>query len=109
MKISLNQWNNMLSKQTKTALFNKENCYTCTACGHITKTIDIDPGTTPMFFQCEICDSRAVSSMYRDIAPDKEPTQEWYRPALKKVKKMQPAFVDHIMMGGLLSRKIIKK
>lgn len=98
----------MLSKQTKTALFNKINCYTCTDCGHITKTIDIDPGTTPMFFQCEICDARAVSSMYNDIAPDKEPTQEWYRPALKKVKKMEPVFIDHIMMGGLLSRKISK-
>lgn len=96
----------------KIDLSNRVNCYTCSnpKCGHITKTKDVDAGVTPMFFECEVCGSRATSSMYRDIVPDKQPTIEWYRPNLAQVIKMRkkPNLLDHILSGGLDYRKIDK-
>lgn len=91
----------------KTDLTNRVNCYRC-QCGHITKTKDIDPGVTPMMFNCEKCQKTASSTFYTDIAPEQKPTIEWYRPSLKEVLKLRnrPHFLDHIFNGGLLSRPI---
>lgn len=88
---------------------NRVNCYSC-FCGHITKTIDIHNGVTPMFFDCEKCSTSANSSFYNDIAVDQEPTFEWYRPTLKQIMKMRskPHVLDHILNGGLEYRKIKK-
>ena len=88
-------------------LENRVNCYHC-KCGHITKTQDIDKGVTPAFFGCEKCGEMAHSSFYHDIAPNQEPTIEWYRPTLKQVLKMRKneAMLDHILSGGLDHRKI---
>lgn len=90
---------------------NRVNCYTCHKCGHITKTKDIDPGVIPFMFSCEKCGGTAYSSFFKDIASDKQPTIEWYRPTLKQVLKMmkKESMLDHIFSGGLDYRKIILK
>ena len=83
------------------------NCYSCN-CGHITKTIDIDPGTTPFLFTCEKCGDMARSSFYIDRTPDQKPTIEWYRPTIEEVLKLrkEPGLLEHILNGGLEYRKI---
>ena len=89
-------------------LTNRVNCYSCATCGHITKTKDVDAGVTPMFFDCEKCGKQASSSFFRDIAPNQQPTIEWYRPSLKEVigfRKKQ-FLLDHVLGGGLHFRKI---
>lgn len=92
---------------TSIDLSNRVNCYVCN-CGHITKTKDVDAGVTPFIHSCEKCGGEARSTFYRDIAPDQQPTQEWYRPSLKQTFKMRskPGMVEHILMGGLDVRKI---
>lgn len=87
---------------------NRVNCYTCEKCGHITKTIDIDKGVTPFMSSCEMCKGTATSSFYDDIAPNQEPTIEWYRPTLKQTLKMRQNFnlLSHVLDGGLCSRII---
>lgn len=91
----------------KIDLANRVNCYVC-SCGHITKTKDIDAGVTPFMFTCENCGQYARSTFYQDIAPNKNPTFEWYRPTLKQVLKMRnkPDMISHIFNGGLDYRKI---
>ena len=85
------------------------NCYRCPQ-GHITKTIDKDPGVTPFLHLCHKCGDMATSSFYNDTHPDIEPVEEWYRPSLKKVLKMKKdqQMLDHILNGGLDVRKIKK-
>lgn len=86
---------------------NRTNCYVC-GCGHVMKTIDRNEGVTPMFMQCDSCGGRGVSSFYRDVRPDLEPTHEWFVPTLQETKKLRgnPAMLDHIFNGGLEIRKI---
>ncbi len=93
----------------KIDLTNRVNCYTCQNCGYITKTKDIDPGVIPFMFSCEKCNGTAYSSFFKDIAPNQNPTFEWYRPTLKQVLKMRnkESMLDHILNGGLDYRKII--
>ena len=92
---------------TKVDLTNRVNCYVCPS-GHITKTKDVDAGVTPMFIQCETCQAQARSSFFKDIAPDKLPTQEYYRPDLNQTLKLKPEMLDHVLRGGLMLRKISK-
>jgi hypothetical protein len=91
-------------------LSNRVNCYICTnkKCGHITKTRDVDAGTTPMYFFCEKCYDRARSSFYQDIIPDQNPTFEFYRPDLERLKKLRGnlGLYNHITAGGLEYRRI---
>jgi len=91
----------------KIDLTNRVNCYVCQTCRHITKTKDIDAGVTPSMFTCEICGNIAYSSFYKDIATDKKPTFEWFRPSLEQTIKMRkkPALLDHVLNGGLDYRK----
>lgn len=97
----------------KIDLTNRVNCYKCThpKCGHITKTIDIAAGVTPTFFECEVCGCMTNSTMYKDIAPDQEPTFQWDRPTLAEVMKFRkkPNLLEHILKGGLVVRKIEPK
>lgn len=88
---------------------NRVNCYKCNECGHITKTYNADEGVTPMFHSCEKCNSNATSTMFNDIAPEQEPTQEWYRPTLSATSKMSAGMQDHILLGGLDVRPIKKQ
>ena len=92
---------------TEIDLSNRVNCYTCDKCGHITKTKDVDAGVTPFIFNCEKCNSTAMSSFYKDIAPEQKPTYEWYRPDLKRTLKLRKDEyeLDHVLSGGLLARK----
>lgn len=86
----------------------RHNCYSCPN-KHITKTIDIDSGTTPMFINCPVCQQRATSTFYNDIAPEQKPTHEWFRPTLEQTMKWRsknPQMCEHILMGGLELRKI---
>jgi len=91
----------------KVDLENRVNCYKCD-CGHITKTKDVDAGVTPFMIICEKCNGIARSTFYNDIAPEQEPTQEWYRPTLKQCLKLRNDFdmLEHILNGGLDVRKI---
>jgi hypothetical protein len=91
----------------KVDLSNRVNCYVCQS-GHVTKMRDVDAGVTPMFYTCETCNLRASSTGYRDIAPDMQPTQEWYRPDLKKVLKLKGPMLEHVLSGGLMIRKIVE-
>jgi transcription elongation factor Elf1 len=90
----------------KLDLTNRVNCYVCKHCGHITKTKDIDAGVTSMFFMCENCGANATSTFYKNIAPNQQPTQEWFRPTLEQVLKMDDEMQEHILKGGLAVRKI---
>lgn len=92
----------------KVDLENRVNVYTCLN-GHRTKTINKDAGTTPMFMSCPECGVQSKSSWYKDIAPDIEPSIEWYRPSLSECLKMRgkkEPLLDHVLMGGLDTRKI---
>ena len=106
-----NEYNKMLKQHAEGAKPNAFNCYKCTACGHVTKTVDVDSGVTPFMHRCEECGEMAKSTFYSDIAPGQEPTQEWYRPTLKQVLKLRrkPAMLDHVLSGGLDVRIIVKK
>ena len=91
----------------KIDLNNRVNCYVC-GCGHITKTKDIDAGVTPFMHKCEKCRQMARSTFYKDIAPNQQPPEEWYRPTLKQVLKMRKneGMLDHILQGGLDVRRV---
>lgn len=98
----------------KVNLTNRVNCYKCKECGHITKTKDVDAGVTPFMHTCENCSEMAYSTMYNDIAPHKEPTEEWYRPSLQETlnyrkKEYGESMLEHIFNGGLEVRKIKPK
>lgn len=107
---------NLLLEGVKTSEFykidltNRVNCYTCSN-RHITKTIDIHAGVTPMMNTCAKCNETARSSFYKDIAPSQKPTHEWYRPTLQQVLKMrgkENGLLDHVLQGGLDYRKRIR-
>lgn len=89
---------------------NHTNCYRCKTCGTVTKTIDVDPGVTPMMHRCSKCNDWAFSSFYKDTHPHLDPIQEWYRPSLKQLLKNadNEAYVEHILNGGLDYRTITK-
>lgn len=89
---------------------NRINCYTCSTCDYITKTIDIHEGVTPMFNICPCCGKRSTSSWYKDIAPDIPVEYEWRVPTLEEMYKFKrnPAMLDHIFRGGLEMRRVQK-
>lgn len=87
-------------------LTNRVNIYTCPD-GHITKTKDVDAGVTPFVHICGECGKIAESSMYRDVAPLIEVSEEWYRPSLEETLKIKDDDeLSHVLQGGLLNRKI---
>lgn len=87
---------------------NHVNCYVCENCGQITKTIDIEKGTTPFMIDCTVdgCGGLAKSSFYNDLSPTLKPSHEWFRPSLKATLRQQRGMIDHIVQGGLELRKI---
>ena len=91
----------------KIDLTNRVNCYVC-GCGHITKTKDVDAGVTPFMHKCEKCGQMARSTFYKDVAPEQQATEEWFRPTLKQVLKMRKneGMLDHILQGGLDVRRV---
>lgn len=88
-----------------------KNSYRCTQCDYETITNDIDAGVTPFVIQCPRCKGNSLSSFYRkdEIIKNSEPEMEWYRPTLKealKLRKKNEDLLEHVLMGGLLMRKI---
>ena len=89
----------------KVALDNRTNTYTCSN-GHITKTVDVDPGCTPFMHSCSECDEISRSSFYSDTHPEMKPTQEWHRPSLEECLKLSEGMLEHVLSGGLVNRDI---
>jgi hypothetical protein len=85
------------------------NVYTCQACAGSIVTVDSDEGVTPMFLDCRAggrCAGRMVSAGYR-CDQSLPPTFEWYRPSLKAARRMGPAMLQHVEMGGLALRPAV--
>ena len=103
----------------------KTNYYNCTnpACKHRTGTVHREEGTTPMFLQCPLCKSRAVSCMYREEVPLHARWGVWIKPANDKefgraIRKDMQVFPElyegmsldkavdlhreHVAMGGVI-------
>jgi len=83
---------------------NKVNCYSCTVCSHVTKSIDADNGVSSFMIACEKCGKQATSSFYQDLIPGREPTIKWVRPELSVVIKARkkPDLLKHYLDGGML-------
>lgn len=90
----------------KIDITNRVNCYRCTQCQRFTKTKDVDAGVTPFIHKCEYCGGTAQSTFYHDVAQSQKPTQEWYRPSLEQVLKMDEWMRDHVLQGGLVNRTL---
>lgn len=60
-------YNKMLIESKKEDNSPTINCYVCDSCQHITKTIDVDNGVTPMFKKCNNCNGYAKSSFYHAL------------------------------------------
>ena len=87
---------------------NRFNNYICPA-GHLTRTQDVEWGTTPMFTKCSHsgCAELATSTFYQDRAPKKPIDGEWYRPSLEDLNtKFDALTIDHVLAGGLIYRKV---
>lgn len=87
------------------------NCYRCTKCGRITKTIERVKGVTPFGIECPECGEDAMSTFYKDIAPDKPIEYEWVRPTLEECFEYceKPFQLNFILSDfGLVRRKIDK-
>lgn len=82
------------------------NCYTCSSCDTITKTVDRDAGTTPFIIGCPSCNGIAKSAFYSDLQPEKAPTHQFIRPTLEKALKMRKkgkeGLLGHVLSGGLV-------
>jgi hypothetical protein len=94
---------------TRIDLTNRVNCYQCPGCKDVTKTKDVDRGVTPAMISCSWCGSVAHSTFYKDIAPYRLHTKEWYRPSLEEVLEIAASkenAVEHILMGGLVMRDV---
>jgi hypothetical protein len=90
----------------------RENAYICPK-GHVTMTVDVADGVTPMFLGCRDlgCREIAQSRMYpRQPRPENFPAPkwEWYRPTQKQAERKEhkyPGTLDHVKNGGLLLRE----
>lgn len=90
----------------------RENAYICPK-RHVTVTVDVADGVTPMFLGCKElgCREMATSSMYPKEARPAHvpgPKWEWYKPTLKQAKKKErqyPGTLQHVQSGGLLLRQ----
>ena len=95
-------------------LLERRNAYFCPACHHVTITVDVDSGTTPMFISCPSCNSSATSFFFNipgcmrftfstgkaEILPA---DFEWYKP--KSLRKLSKSEREYVKAGGLLMRK----
>lgn len=88
---------------------NKINTYTCPK-GHVTVTIDIVEGVTPMMLRCKQkdqdgkhnCTEMAKSAWY-NCDQKLTPEYEWYKP--DSLKGLNSSEREHVKLGGLLLRK----
>lgn len=88
----------------------KINTYTCIK-GHITVTIDIDEGTTPMILRCRQKDDNGkhnctefANSAWYNCDQSLKPEYEFFKP--KSLKGLSREMKEYIKLGGLDIRKI---
>jgi hypothetical protein len=79
---------------------NKINTYTCEN-GHVTVTVDVDKGTTPMLLDCPKCGKLSRSAWYK-CDQNLKPEYEWYKPTGNVHRRDR----EHVKAGGLLIRQI---
>ena len=89
----------------KQPMIGKVNCYVCSSCKDITKSVNKDAGVTPFIIVCS-CGNFAQSTFFNDIVPDKKPKIEFYRPTLEELSELNEAEVTHVLMGGLIEKEI---
>ena len=89
---------------------NTVNLYTCEnkECVNTVKTIDNDPGKTPLVLDCLKCKGKMKSHFYTDIPEEPQVTMEFYRPELNTVlkKRSNEAYINHVLDGGLLLKDV---
>lgn len=88
----------------------KKNIYMCEQCGQGFVTLDADEGVTPFLTGCLTpdCTGLASSFCYRapqDLLAKIRPALEWYRPTGEALAALNPATLDHVERGGLITRK----
>ena len=83
-------------------------CYTCQPCKAVMKSVQVDPGVTPMLIRCILCGELAHASCGVDIAPGVDPVIEFFRPKLSDLNKYRRNrdVIDHYLNGGLEPRII---
>lgn len=90
---------------------NAKNAYTCRGCGFVVVTVNRDEGTTPFMIDCRApgagCSEMMQSNFYRLPEGAPEPTLEWYRPSLKKIRRLSSWEQEHVLKGGLLLRTVV--
>ena len=101
-------FNKIIEAENARASESKINVYECYGCARSTVTIDTDNGTTPFMISCPSCGKSARSSMYR-VNQSLKPTHEFYRPPFEDLRKLSGGEQQHVIMGGLLFRKIEEK
>lgn len=98
----------------------RRNAYFCKSCRKVTLTVDVDEGVTPMFIPCFHCKNEMANSfMYQlpgclrfdftngvNILPA---DLEWYKPSDQEMSKLSRGEREHVLKGGLLSRKRTNK
>jgi hypothetical protein len=89
----------------KQPMIGKVNCYVCNSCKAVTKSVNKDAGVIPFMIVCS-CGNFAQSTFFKDIAPDKKPKIEFYRPTLEELSKLNEAEVTHVLKGGLIEKEI---
>lgn len=89
----------------------KINVYACQSCDARVVTRIADAGTTPFQIECEApgCGGSAFSSFYR-VRQDLTPSREWYRPSADELGRVtDPVVLQHVELGGLLLRDIVRE
>ena len=85
------------------------NRYVCRACGNLTITKDVDPGTSPFMIGCTkpSCTGDALSGFYQTGQDRDKWDFEWYRPEdILAYLRDNPKDEDHIVNGGLILREV---
>lgn len=97
-------------ERIKNTFVGRYNGYICNECKLGYLTLDIDPGTTPMFGPCFAtpgCKGRAHSMGYPTGEPPislGEPIIYWIKPSGKAFDKLSPEMKVHVMQGGLIRK-----
>lgn len=88
-------------------------CFVCDTCQEAIKTELVDKGITPTSLICNNCKGPMKNTNGEDIAPDYDPTWEWYRPTLKEYLKFRKLNkrqnLNWVGSGGLLMRSVEPK
>lgn len=85
-------------------------CFVCDRCQEAIKTELVDKGHVPSLLICNNCKGPMKNTNFEDIAPDYDPTWEWYMPTLKEFLKFRKLNkrqnLNWVGGGGLLMRSV---